>query len=413
MDKVLELRDQFESLKARVLLGQYKDVWAEVEPLLERVDAAAHSPLQAKYKELAADLLEKFGDFAKSEGHLLAALQIRARLRDDNGVARIWRDLIFLKSRLRLDKDAAAILELAARRAHDQAEAGPEDLARLLSVLGSVAQLRGEHKLALALGEESLEELGKVDQSESAEAARQKMNNANALTDLGASDRAIELYVAAIADLGRLQGSGHPDIAKARINLGVILRESGKHDEAKHEYELALATLENAGMREVTATLLNNMASLDRSTGDLERARQRYESALEIRLALTGSENAAVADLYHNLANLDRATKRWSEADAGYLKAIALREKLFGRKHITVARALGGRAKLLEKTGRRDEAVKLYRETVAIADESESKPKWRALVKLELAVVRERRLEERDARPYQQGQKGMARGWRK
>ncbi|MDH6145015.1 tetratricopeptide (TPR) repeat protein [Kitasatospora sp. GP30] len=137
---------------------------------------------------------------------------------------------------------------------------------------------------------------------------------ADALFELGASERAAGNVDAARAAFARAAATGHPDVApKALANLAVLEASVGRTAEACTAFEQAVAT----GHPDHAPQSLFNFAIFLQRQGELTRARELYQQAV----ASGHPEHARKA--MFNLANLAAEQGRLDEACGLFLRAMA------------------------------------------------------------------------------------------
>ncbi|NPA94380.1 MAG: tetratricopeptide repeat protein, partial [Thermodesulfobacteria bacterium] len=138
--------------------------------------------------------------------------------------------------------------------------------------------------------------------------------------------------------------------ASAQNNLGNLYSELGDLTKAREYYEKALEirealSKENRGFLPYVATTQNNLGALYSDLGDLTKAREYYEKALELYEALC-SENRGflpnVATTQNNLGNLYTKLGELTKAREYYEKALIIfnslgeRSPVFYKKELQV-----------------------------------------------------------------------------
>jgi serine/threonine protein kinase/tetratricopeptide (TPR) repeat protein len=125
---------------------------------------------------------------------------------------------------------------------------------------------------------------------------------------------------------------GQPQ-AKVRLleTMGAAYRELGVYERARAliEQALALQRAQRDADGAVTGSLLAELGELASNEGDLERAEQSYDEALDVLRAASGAERPLALALAGMLVvKLDRG--QYAEAIAPGVEALALAERTFG-----------------------------------------------------------------------------------
>ena len=106
-------------------------------------------------------------------------------------------------------------------------------------------------------------------------------------------------------------------MAQAHNILGIIASKQQKPGEAQHHLEHSLALAEELNDLSVQVAVLNNLALVCRSTGEIKRAMALTQDALA--LCVSQGDRHREAALHSNLADLFHATGN-SEAAMSHLK---------------------------------------------------------------------------------------------
>src|SRR5262249_2010219 len=146
-----------------------------------------------------------------------------------------------------------------------------------------------------------------------------------------------------------------------------ILRLKGRFAEAEALYQRAHALAEQSGNELLTASIRNNLAWLNWSTGRLEGAERLYQSALAIADQKLPAGHPTYLTLLHNLAALYRVQDRLAEAETVLKRAIAIGEAT-GGIHPHLAKATNNLALVFQRQGRLSEAGRLFQRAIELAN---------------------------------------------
>jgi tetratricopeptide (TPR) repeat protein len=129
-------------------------------------------------------------------------------------------------------------------------------------------------------------------------------------------------------------------------NLAVVLLEQDETTEARALFERALAIRRAVfGARDpAIAESLNNLAELERRTGNLQRARTLHEAALGVRREVLDEGHPDVAESLNNLGVLLHDLNEPEAAAASLGEAYALRRERLGPRHRATLESAGNLA---------------------------------------------------------------------
>ncbi len=162
-----------------------------------------------------------------------------------------------------------------------------------------------------------------------------------------------------------------PEAAELLDRAGTYVREHMWYTQAEPIYRRALAIREQylGPEHPETATIVHNLAILQRDTGNFVEAEQLYQQALAIREQHLGPEHPDTANAYSNLANLYLAQKRYREAEPLYKRALDIREQLYGPPQPDSDDQLHTLANFYVTQGRYREAESLYQRILGIREQ--------------------------------------------
>ncbi len=263
---------------------------------------AGNESIAAEYFKLAGDHARSLYANAEALAHFQMALALghpdAAALHESIG------DLYTLlgeyENAIKSYETAAALCALSA-------------LANVEHKLGNVYERRGEWDLAESHFEAALDISGNTGLA--GERARVFADWSLAAHHRGAIVQALNLALQAL----NLAEAAYDTraLAQAHNILGIIASKQQKPGEAQHHLEHSLALAEELNDLSVQVAVLNNLALVCRSTGEIKRAMALTQDALA--LCVSQGDRHREAALHSNLADLFHATGN-SEAAMSHLK---------------------------------------------------------------------------------------------
>jgi predicted ATPase len=254
--------------------------------------------LRAEALNVAGNLANDQGDYARAHALLEASLGLRRNLDDMRATGLSLNDLANVVLNLGDHERATSLYTeaLSLFRAH----ATGWEVAIGLQNLGMVVGYQGDNERALALLEESLslwEQFG-----ETTLRARVLDALGEAVRRQGDLDRAARWHEESLAmrrKLGDKRGT-----AIGLNNLGLVARYRGDYAEATRLLEESLQIRQLIGARTGIANALSALADVARCQGETSRARELYQQAVRLRQQLRINEG--LADCLLGLADLAR-----------------------------------------------------------------------------------------------------------
>lgn len=246
------------------------------------------------------------------------------------------------------------------------------------------------------------------------QAIREQLARARALELAGRYKDQIPIAEKAAADVGQVkyrpveaevllglararQKAGAPQEAEKLAMNAIYAAEAGRHDQVAFEAWLALAhwlsnlegheierarssaahagaLLERIGGGEtLRADLQLALGNIEYESGNYEKAREHYKSALTIRERVLGPDRTEVANALQDLAMAARYQGRHEEALDYTKRALAVLERNLGAHHYLVSRTLTTMGLTLEARGEYAEARKCHERALVIAEEAYGK----------------------------------------
>lgn len=160
--------------------------------------------------------------------------------------------------------------------------------------------------------------------------------------------------------------SNQEQSGRIAAKLAQVFEELGEIQEAISQCKLALRHYEEAGDHTNHPTLLNQLASLFRRSGNLQEACQTYRRAIDAASQLHGSKHQSLAILYNNLGVALTEAGEYTQAENAHLQALSLRESNFGVSHPETAHSLANLGVLHHSRGDRQKAIRHFEAALEI-----------------------------------------------
>jgi CHAT domain-containing protein/Tfp pilus assembly protein PilF len=195
---------------------------------------------------------------------------------------------------------------------------------------------------------------------------------ADALFEQRHYQEAIALQQRALATSEKALGPEDPETATSLDHLAALYRTTGAYAKAEPLYLRALSIREKALGPEHpnTAASLNNLAELYRINGAYAKAEPLYLRALAINEKALGPEDPKTAVLLNNLATLYYSTGAYAKAEPLYVRALTTRQRALGSEHPDTAASLNNLAALYRVTGAYAKAEPLLQRALAINEKA-------------------------------------------
>ena len=170
--------------------------------------------------------------------------------------------------------------------------------------------------------------------------------------------------------------------ASARNVLGLVFSIKGDETKAIEQFQECRRISTEIGYDGVS-TSLGNLANCYLALGEIEKALEFYESALE--LDEKRQDLAAITTSYNNIGHCHELMGDWEEALEFYYRGVATAERIDLKS--AIAEALGHIALLFARRGRVSHALELYARAAALAEEVDHAD-LRAMICGQMAEVR-------------------------
>lgn len=247
-------------------------------------------------------------------------------------------------------------------------------------------------------------------------AAAQTLNNLGlALRDRGQFSLSVLLHRRAQAILKAIQPEDHNFVVYSLNNLALSLWDEGNVDEAVSSMRRAVAAGERmwGPNNWQTATLYNNLATMQLGRRRDSSADELLHKALEIRTRDLGAKDASTTETRFHLAQLAEKRGELQDAERGYREVIELLRDAPETDNRKLAATLVRLATVLVALGNFDEAEGLAQQSLDLYERDQADD-WRANAArsvLGAALLGQKRHE--DARPFlQEGYAGLNGRWR-
>lgn len=336
--------------------------------------AQAREPARARFDALAA-AAEARDPNADPQGYLAAqqAALAEARRVFPAGhpalAAQELRVATGLAANARLD-EAAPIVESVLPRLEAAGDAYLQPLGEALSLTGYIANLRGDHGLALSCFERQVALFARIDGgAPSKDHAVALSNLAGALWEAGQAGRSLDLNARAIA-MGRTLRVQPPETLFWYGNRMAYLRTAGRMDDAIAAGQEALAFAGPAGladhpaMANVSANLASLLVQVGRPNAAIPLARRAFEQ-VEAAAGKPSQNSAAMRAIF---AVALTEAGRFDDAVTFLDAAIPIIEGEIGPEANRSLQARENRARALSRLGRHAEALETARAVLAVRD---------------------------------------------
>jgi tetratricopeptide (TPR) repeat protein/CHAT domain-containing protein len=180
-----------------------------------------------------------------------------------------------------------------------------------------------------------------------------------------------EAYQEVLSFKEKTLGPEHPEVATIVNNLAFLNKSTGEYKKARLLYERALSIDEKTYGHDhpQVAKRLSNLALLYHAMGEYNKAKPLYERALAIDEKVYGDNHPDVAKNMNNLAELHCDLSEYGKAKPLYERALNIYKKVYGPAQSEVATVLSNLARLYHAAGEYAKAKPLYERALAIDEE--------------------------------------------
>lgn len=174
--------------------------------------------------------------------------------------------------------------------------------------------------------------------------------------------------------------SDHPTTSAAKLanSLGIHSRATGRYDDGLRTWQACLyLTAATFGPEHPNmATLLSNLATIQKAKGDLPGARQSMERAIEIKSKHFDLDHHAFAISYSNLATIQQDQGDLPEARKSMERAIEIKSKHFDSDHPTFATSYSNLASIQQAQGDLPDARRSIERAIEIRSKHFAPDHW-------------------------------------
>jgi eukaryotic-like serine/threonine-protein kinase len=189
------------------------------------------------------------------------------------------------------------------------------------------------------------------------------------LEDTGAYEEAAQALRTAYFE-GRRTGMDEVSAQAATVLVLMLGERLARNDEAFAWSEHAEVEVARFGSESMRAHLYNQMATLHRSSGDLEQAQRFFERALSIYEAKLGPDHTQTGVSVLGLAVVHADRGDLDEAQRLHERALHINETALGPEHPANAHGLVNLGTVAWRRGNLDEAQQLYERALALNETS-------------------------------------------
>jgi len=259
---------------------------------------------------------------------------------------------------------ARELLDSGANRLRAGLQDQPATKAALLSTVGAVYDSLGQYQDALPILSESLRLQPQSHDRSHIDTLLEFGHARIGAGDLPGAEAPLQqaLHLAQ-GDFGASSlESGH-----ALWALGMLRHQQGRYGDAKELYTHSLGILETTGAPQTdVSAVLDDLAKVYAREQQWILAKQTYARALEIDRRALGDDHPRVAKLLNNLAVVVQSMGDLQQAETLYREAIRRDLRAYGERHNETVLAKGNYGLLLQREGRLQEAEPLLRNALEV-----------------------------------------------
>ena len=198
--------------------------------------------------------------------------------------------------------------------------------------------------------------------------ARLACETAAYLGQRGRYGEALPLAERALAARGKSQDVAPRDLARACMVCGQIELGAGRLAEARSRLEAAATALRAGGASIELARVIDMLATVDTSAGDLAAGQARLLDAAAMITAAGGAESVEAAQIANDLGAVHFKCGNYDEARAAFERAAQLRQALLPGNHPSVAQSLNNLAAVCARLGQVDDARTRYGQALSLRE---------------------------------------------
>jgi len=157
----------------------------------------------------------------------------------------------------------------------------------------------------------------------------------------------------------KINGDQHPSTAKSYNNLGTFYNSIGEYDEALNNYNKSLKIFSNL-KDPLIHIIYRNIGEVWIQKGDLEKAKEYFETSLSLRTAVSSDDHPDIARLYESLSDLWYRKNDFEKAKYYLEKSLKINNSIFGEFHLFTAWNLNKLGFIFSKNDLHKDAKEFY-----------------------------------------------------
>ncbi len=260
---------------------------------------------------------------------------------------------------------AVEMLERGAGELQSELRDQPRVRARLLEVVGAVLTNIAELDKAESLLVESVAERRQLLGPDHPEVAASLLDLGRLRGEQDRLDEALDHYREALR-IYELSSPEAPDIAELYSRIGGIHLDAGRYVEAETSLLQALTGFDELESDVGRARALRTLGVLYNRQGQLDRAKEALEQALDLGRRAYGALNPYPISVVHSLANVAASRGDYDESLGLARQVTSSWTELYGPEHVRVAGGLELEATALWRLGRYPEAESSYQKALEL-----------------------------------------------
>jgi tetratricopeptide (TPR) repeat protein len=265
---------------------------------------------------------------------------------------------------------ATAILEEVVKLKAATVGMNHEDVAKTLFELATAYELAGEKSKALRTLKRCFSIQSNIYGDNSDKASMVLERIAQICRSNGDSERAVAAFLGVLRARKDLHGESHPIVADTYLHLGIALRENKQQDKAMKCMKQALSIYVGEGkdMHDVgmIAEVMQEMAFIHRSKGQLNDAIKIFKQVLTIRQKMGEQELHRVADTLFHLGTTELELKNHTKALNFFMEALNIYEKTSNEIGVDFAKTLYCTGIVFDASRHHERAQEAYAEAIKV-----------------------------------------------
>ncbi|KAI2513751.1 hypothetical protein MHU86_534 [Fragilaria crotonensis] len=265
---------------------------------------------------------------------------------------------------------ATAILEEVVKLKAATVGMNHEEVAKTLFDLATAYEAAGETTKALRTLKRCFSIHSNIHGDNSDKATMVLERIAQVCRNTGDTERAVAAFLGVLRARKDLHGDSHPIVADTYLQLGIALRENKQQDKAMKCMKQALSIYVGEGkdMHDVgmIAEVMQEMAFIHRSKGQLNDAIKIFKQVLTIRQKMGEQELHRVADTLFHLGTTELELKNHSKALNYFMEALNIYEKTSNEIGVDFAKTLYCTGIVFDASRHQERAQEAYDEAIKV-----------------------------------------------